>query len=231
MTTVRGFTQPLFQVTTVGSDSPYDGLWTAVSTGWRRYRESMSLEQPPPARRASDRDREQAASLVQEAHGDGRLDFEELDERLTQVYSAKTELELRAATADLTPAEPAGAAELVIRAKHSSQKREGAWQVPARVVTQAEHSSMKLDFTDALVRRPEVQVVAELKHSSITIIVPRGWVVNVDEIDVVGSSTSNKTGPAERDGVRLVVTGQAKWSSVVVRHPRKRRWWWPFSGK
>ncbi|MEV6284623.1 DUF1707 domain-containing protein [Kribbella sp. NPDC051770] len=191
----------------------------------------MSLEQPPPARRASDRDREEAASVVQEAHGDGRLDFEELDQRLTQVYAAKTEIELRAATADLVPAEPTSGTDLTIRAKHSSQKREGAWQVPARVVALAEHSSMKLDFTDAVVRRPEVHVDAQLKHSSMTVIVPQGWVVNIDEIDVTGSSTNNKTGPAGRDGVRLIISGQAKWSSVTVRHPRKRRWWWPFYSK
>ena len=41
----------------------------------------MSLEQPPPGHRASDNDRERAASVVQEAHSDGRLDFQELDER------------------------------------------------------------------------------------------------------------------------------------------------------
>ena len=63
----------------------------------------MSLEQPPPGHRASDNDRERAAAVVQEAHSDGRLDFEELDERLTQIYSAKTQLELRNATADLVP--------------------------------------------------------------------------------------------------------------------------------
>ncbi|ADB32076.1 protein of unknown function DUF1707 [Kribbella flavida DSM 17836] len=191
----------------------------------------MSLEQPPPARRASDNDRERAASLVQEAHGDGRLDFQELDERLTQVYAAKTEVELRAATADLVPAEPAGAAEAVIRVKHSSQVRQGAWRVPERVVALAEHSSVKLDFTDALVRRPEVRVDASLKHSSITIVVPAGWVVNLDEVDLVGSSSANKTGAGAPDGVRLVVSGQAKYSSVVVRHPRKRRWWWPWYSK
>ncbi|MGW7679859.1 DUF1707 SHOCT-like domain-containing protein [Kribbella sp. NPDC054772] len=43
----------------------------------------MSLEQPPPGHRASDNDRERAAAVVQEAHTDGRLDIQELDERLT----------------------------------------------------------------------------------------------------------------------------------------------------
>ncbi|QNE22243.1 DUF1707 domain-containing protein [Kribbella qitaiheensis] len=192
----------------------------------------MSLEQPPPERRASDNDREQAASMVQEAHGDGRLDFEELDERLTQIYSAKTQLELRTATADLVPvAHGSSAAEMVIRAKHSAQKREGSWQVPERVVAVAEHSSVRLDFTDAVVRWREIQVDARIKHSSVVMIVPPGWSINIDEVDMVHGTASNKAGTPAPGGVRLRVTGEARHGSIVVRHARKRRWWWPWYRK
>jgi hypothetical protein len=191
----------------------------------------MSLEQPQPNRRASDKDRERAASVVQEAHSDGRLDFEELDERLTQIYSAKTELELRTATADLAPVTHGSAAELTIRAKHSAQKREGAWTVPERITALPEHSSVVLDFTDAVVQWPEVQVDVRPKHSSVVMIVPEGWSVDIDQIDMVGSSSSNKAGTPKAGGVRLRVTGEARWSSVVVRHPRKRHWWWPWYRK
>ncbi len=191
----------------------------------------MSLEQPQPDRRASDKDRERAASVVQEAHSDGRLDFEELDERLTQIYSAKTELELRTATADLAPVTHGSAGELTIRAKHSAQKREGAWTVPERITALPEHSSVILDFTDAVVQWPEVQVDVRPKHSSVVMIVPEGWSVDIDQIDMVGSSSSNKAGTPKAGGVRLRVTGEARWSSVVVRHPRKRHWWWPWYRK
>lgn len=191
----------------------------------------MSLQQPPPDRRASDKDRERAASVVQEAHSDGRLDFEELDERLTQIYSAKTEVELRTATADLVPVDHGKSVEVTIRAKHSAQKREGGWTVPERVNVNIEHSSLRLDFTDAVVRWPEIHVETLAKHSSVVMIVPAGWSVNLDDIDMVGSSASDKTGAAAAGGVRLNVTGQAKWGSIVVRHPRKRRWWWPWYRK
>lgn len=191
----------------------------------------MSLEQPPPGHRASDHDRERAAAVIQEAHGDGRLDFEEMDERLTRIYSAKTQLELRDATADLVPVAPAGAAELTIRAKHSAQKREGAWTVPERVTALPEHSSLRLDFTDAVVRWPEIHVEARPKHSSILMIVPEGWSVDLDQIDMVGSSASNKAGTAKAGGVRLRITGEARYSSITVRHPRKRHWWWPWYRK
>ena len=192
----------------------------------------MSLEQPPPEHRASDHDRERAASVVQEAHSDGRLDFEELDERLTRIYSAKTQLELRTATADLVPL-PHGSnsAELVIRGKHSAQKREGSWQVPERVVAIGEHSSIRLDFTDAVVRWPEIHVDARIKHSSVVMIVPPGWSIAMDEIDMVHGTASNKAGAPAPGGVRLRVTGEARHGSIVVRHPRKRRWWWPWYRK
>ncbi|HEU4949000.1 MAG TPA: DUF1707 domain-containing protein [Kribbella sp.] len=193
----------------------------------------MSLEQPQqPGRRASDHDRDRAAALVQEAHSDGRLDFEELDERLTQVYSAKTDLELRTATADLLPVSHGSTAPVItVRAKHSSQRREGPWQVPERINAVAEHSSVTLDFTDAVMRWPEVHVDAQAKHSSVVMIVPEGWIINIDEIDMHHGTARNKAGAPRPGAVRLRVTGQAKHGSIVVRHPRKRRWWWPWYRK
>ncbi|TCO23412.1 uncharacterized protein DUF1707 [Kribbella steppae] len=192
----------------------------------------MSLEQPPPGHRASDNDRERAAAVVQEAHSDGRLDFQELDERLTQIYSSKTQLELRTATADLVPvAHGSNAVELVIRAKHSAQKREGPWTVPQRVVAVAEHSSVRLDFTDAVVRWPEIHVDAQAKHSSVVMIVPEGWSIDLDAVDMVHGTAKNKATTPRSGGVRLRVTGQAKHGSIVVRHPRKRHWWWPWYRK
>lgn len=191
----------------------------------------MSLEQPP-APRASDRDREQAAALIQEAHGDGRLDLEELDERLTQIYQAKTRQELVRVTADLEPAEPVGhggqSDVLTLRAKHAAEKREGKWQVPPRIVNHAEHSSAKLDFSEAVLRSSHVLVEAKLKHSSLLLIIPAGWSVDLDQVESHGGSVTNKAGEPRAGAPRLQVVGIAKWSSITVRHPRRRRWWWPW---
>lgn len=55
--------------------------------------------------RASDAEREEFAGMVREATGDGRLNLDEGDERLAQVYAAKYRDELRPLVADL----PAGA--------------------------------------------------------------------------------------------------------------------------
>ena len=59
----------------------------------------------PPALRASDADRERVVDILRQAAGDGRLDVDELDERLQRIYATKTVAELRPLIADLTPAE------------------------------------------------------------------------------------------------------------------------------
>jgi hypothetical protein len=190
----------------------------------------MTMEQPPL--RATDRDRDAAAAVVQEAHGDGRLDVEELDERLTRIYSSKTQLELRDATADLVPRGHGGTAPVLqIRAKHSAQKREGQWRVPSHIVATAEHSSIRLDFSQAVVQHHEVLVEAVAKHSGIVLIVPRGWSIDIDEVQTEHAAVKNKTVAPLPGRPHLRVTGRAVHAGVVVRHPRPRRWYWPWGSR
>ena len=54
-----------------------------------------------PDIRASDAERERVATLVRDHAAEGRLDMEELDDRLKRAYAARTRGELRALTADL----------------------------------------------------------------------------------------------------------------------------------
>jgi hypothetical protein len=56
--------------------------------------------------RASDADREAAARRLQTATAEGRLFADELEERLTALYSARTYQELEALVADLPEPEP-----------------------------------------------------------------------------------------------------------------------------
>jgi hypothetical protein len=56
-----------------------------------------------PELRASDAERERAANALRLHAADGRLDAEELEERLTQAYAARTRGELEALSADLPP--------------------------------------------------------------------------------------------------------------------------------
>lgn len=64
---------------------------------------SVVFEPAPRGTRASDDDREAAVALLRAAALEGRLDSDELEERLADAYGAKWCAELDALTADVTP--------------------------------------------------------------------------------------------------------------------------------
>jgi hypothetical protein len=185
----------------------------------------MSLEHPQPGLRANDQDRDRAASVVQDAHGDGRLDVEELDERLTRVYSAKTQVELRAITSDLVPLPvdhgPARQV-LTVRSEHRTQVRNGAWRVPPQIIAEAVHCRIKFDFTAALVETTEIQVDATAEHGTVVLVVPEGWLVDIEDVQVTHGTVRNRTRSPGTAGAPVVlrVTGRAVHSRIIVRHAR-----------
>lgn len=62
---------------------------------------------PNPDHRASDADRDRVAESLREAHALGRIDLDELGERLDATYAARTYADLAAVTRDLpTSREP-----------------------------------------------------------------------------------------------------------------------------
>ena len=69
----------------------------------------MAPDQSTPQLRAADTDREAAAERLHRAAVEGRLDAEELEQRLAAAYSAKWVGELDSLTADVTPPVPAPA--------------------------------------------------------------------------------------------------------------------------
>jgi hypothetical protein len=60
----------------------------------------------PPALRASDADREAVAERLRVASVDGRIDAEELEQRLSAVYSARWVADLDRIVADVSPPPP-----------------------------------------------------------------------------------------------------------------------------
>ena len=119
---------------------------------------SDSAAQPPerrPALRASDADRERVVDILRRAAADeGRLDLEELDERVSAAYTIRTLTELEALTLDLVPAghaQPAPSAEggVVVRPGEGGTERiisimgghdrRGRWRVGARPSRALDH--------------------------------------------------------------------------------------------
>lgn len=97
-----------------------------------------------PEHRAGDADRDRVAALLREAHAEGRLDVEELTERLDATYRARTFGELAVVTADLPPvrarSRPPGSVPVVpggasAPAARGDQGLRGAWAAWAVAVS------------------------------------------------------------------------------------------------
>jgi hypothetical protein len=194
--------------------------------------------------RASDQDRERAAEILRDAAGEGRLGLDELDERLTAVYAAKTYAELEPVLEDLphagtTPAAPvpaaapAGQAVQRIGGEPTSSaaiavmggfSRKGAWVVPAQFTAVAVMGGGDIDLREARFSERVVTIHAYAIMGGIEITVPDDVEVQVTGIGLMGAFEHGPTGPGKPGGPKVIVNGLAFWGAVDVRRrPPKRK--------
>jgi len=199
---------------------------------------------PDPARlRASDADRERVARVLHEALGEGRLTVSEVDERLAQVYGAKTLGELEPITRDLPghalalptpPPMPAPRApqsgriggtptSTVAVAVMSGAVRKGPWVVPEKFHAVAVMGGIELDLTDARFAAPEVTIQVFALMGGVQITVPEDVTVDVRGFAFMGGfdNSVHAGGPPGSPVVRI--TGFALMGGVEVSPPKKRR--------
>ena len=190
--------------------------------------------------RVSDADREQAADLLRMAAGDGRLTLDELDERLTAAYAAKTYADLESVTSDLPgpgvsapavrasgsfPASriggvPATATAIAIM---SGARRVGHWVVPSRFTCFALMGGIELDLRDAQFSEREVTIQAFCLMGGVSIIAPDDIDVDVSGVGFMGGFDHQASGPGRPGAPRVRVIGFAMMGGVdVKRKPAKR---------
>lgn len=130
--------------------------------------------QPKPDLRIGDKERHQVAEILRTAAGEGRLDMEELDERLEAAYNAKTYADLVPLTLDLpdaglerptpapTPAVPL-ATSPVAHERHfaimGGFERRGMWIVPAEMTVVALMGGADLDLREARWSQRECTII------------------------------------------------------------------------
>ena len=203
----------------------------------------MPLEPAEPsAMRVSHEDRDQVAEALRVAAGDGRLTPEELDERLEAALAARTFGDLAPLLADIPgvgsgtlvtlnqalAAAPAQPKEVMRITRHGGGvKYEGVWLVPKRLELELRGGSVLLDFTRATVAGALTEVNVALRGGSLRIIVPPGYSVQANEVELHGGSVRDRSGrgilPDSPVVHHIVVTGIIKGGSVIIRPPRRER--------
>ena len=187
----------------------------------------------PSRMRISDADRHRVAEVLRQAAGEGRLDFDELDERLELTFGAKTYADLIPITADLYPMPPASPVPLVggvpavgfssSTAILGDRKRRGVWQVPAHHVAFTLMGSITLDLREAVLTARETTINANAIMGEIKIIIPAHVNAVVDGTPIMGDYGQGKDKvPANLrpDSPTIRVKGVALMGSVqVVRLP------------
>ncbi len=200
-------------------------------------REPPAPREPVPQGqlRASHQDRDQVVEILRVAAGDGRLTSEELDERLEAALSARTFGELAALTTDLPAAGGAAGAAVSepkdmirLECRSGSAKREGRWVVPRRIEVRVTSGEVKLDFTEAIVAQPLLQIDAEVSSGRLLLVTKPGIMVDADDVAVRSGEVKVRApwGPDVPVTLRLEVSGKVGSGSIKARPPRRSFWQW-----
>ncbi|MEI7057722.1 DUF1707 domain-containing protein [Nocardioides sp. CCNWLW239] len=204
----------------------------------------MGLPEPHPGQprradlRVSDADRHAVADILREAAGEGRLDLEELEERLEETYKAKTYADLEPITEDLpvagkppvAPAAPGAGAVPVVYGQGdesdsasaflSNVERKGVWVVPQHLSVNAVLGDANIDLREAHYSAREVVINATSVLGSVKVTVPPNVHVIVEGNGVLGDfkEPSSKVPEAlTADSPVVRVRGIAVLGDVTVK--------------
>jgi len=196
------------------------------------------MNEPPERKdiRASDLDREHVAEQLRMAAGDGRLDFDELDERLGAAYGARTYGELEPLVADLPGARrpaPKGVTPRPERrggmavggrafsnpaiAIFGGATRKGSWVVPRRFQAFAMFGGVEIDLRDASLEDREVTIIANAIFGGVDITVPEGVAVITSGAGIMGGYDGPSDDGGAPDGPVIHIKGVALFGGVDVR--------------
>ena len=184
--------------------------------------------------RVSDADREQAAEVLRQAAGDGRLTLDELDERLSAAYAAKTYADLESVTSDLPgpgvaapattasggfPAERIGGtpgAPFAIAIMGGARRR-GRWVIPRRYTCFALMGGIELDLREAQFSQRDVTIQAFSLMGGVSVIAPEDIEIDVTGLGIMGGFDHEASGPGAPGAPRLKVIGFSLMGGVDVR--------------
>jgi hypothetical protein len=188
--------------------------------------------------RASDADRDRAASVLNEALAEGRLTAEEHSERLDSIYAAKTQADLvplledLPATAGSAAPVPAAGGELEhsyhagpIVAVFGGATRKGRWRVPRVSTVVTVFGGADIDLRDAILPGREITITAVAVFGGMTITVPPEMRVMDSGVAVFGGRDVSSDMPeSDAPGAPVLrVKGACVFGGIAVKHKQRKQ--------
>lgn len=182
--------------------------------------------------RVSDADREQMIQALQEAMSQGYVTTAEFTERVDRALLARTRRELQSVAEDLpfagssqtvdAPQTDPGVVEL--RSTLGAVKRKGHWVVPRRMALVTRLGSSELDFTEARIDHPVIEIRLDVRAGSVELRLPEGASASWDDVVVtMGSAEDHRRRREPAGRPHFVLTGRIALGSLELRGPR-RKW-------
>ena len=192
--------------------------------------------------RASDADRDRAASVLNEAMAEGRLTPEEHAERLDSIYAAKTQADLVPLLEDLPAAADSGSAVQVsgsgsgsgsapatrhggrIVAVFGGASRKGAWRVPPSLEVVTIFGGADIDLRDAILPGREITIRAVSVLGGLSITVPPEMRVVDSGVAIFGGRdiSGDSAESAAPDAPVLRLQGACVLGGVSVKHKQRK---------
>ncbi|MFI9252036.1 DUF1707 domain-containing protein [Streptomyces sp. NPDC053069] len=180
---------------------------------------SADREPAGPPQLISDEDRDMAVQRLQEAYAEGRISYEEMDERLHQVLTARTHHDLVPVLAPL-PEKHADTTSTIAAARGRIRRR-GAWRVPRVLKVESAFGRVHLDLSHAVIEHPVVDIELHLGTGRAEIIVPRDAIVEMEELRTVWKVPRYRARRHPRPGgTRIRISGTMEYGRLKIRHAR-----------
>jgi hypothetical protein len=187
--------------------------------------------------RASHDDRDRVVEVLRVSAGDGRLTGEELDQRLELALTARTYGELAKLISDLpasgsvasapaTAPKPKEVARIDCTSGHV--RRVDRWVVPQRMEVKVTSGHVVLDFTEAVITQPTLQLNIDVRSGHVLLRTKPGIVVDTDDV-AIRSGHVRVRAPWAPDVpvlLRIEVTGKVGSGHFMAAPRRRTLWQW-----
>ncbi|GAA1656246.1 DUF1707 domain-containing protein [Actinoplanes couchii] len=174
----------------------------------------------------SDAERQAVTERLARATSEGRLTLDEFEQRVVGVLAARTFADVQSYLTDLpeeqgsAPVSPSEEVQAVL----AGITRKGQWMVPRQMRIIGRAGSVTLDFTDALIPHPVVEIDVQTFASTVMLVLPDGASVDVESL--LGNRRVVKVPVVQSSGRQhFIVRGHQKAGELTIRYQHEF-WGW-----